>query len=728
MGAVQSLFDHENEIAAAAETGRQQSMTDQKNLSWGSTKLHKSMASKFTELEMLSLRTVLQQLQQKQDKAIRQQAAVEANASQTKKDIRPVSGITEATFVEYLDIPGNSRAAQLLFRSFYNLSVYPDHPETLRSQGLPKVLTARDFIKPLALYCQKVSEGTFVDLNPLKVIFESFAATVPKEQDSAQAHGSDNNVNNTNTDADTLSSLGGEGSLHRSKTIEDSLKELTLQWDPEDEEDVDSGPKVEALDLVEVLDGLFCLIEQVLHYTESNDNGSPTNDSAAESHSVSITTTTIGSHRHRALIMVEHLIQYSKASSSKGINTPLDLTSELIDFAMFSKYVSRNIPNLFQVLSPYFYNLFLIGNTLRPTGSNTNTSTAGKYILPGVSPIPKMSAPSTILTPETIALVSWFLPLSKTTPTMTLLYAGSQHGFSMSQFESHVCKYPAPTLLLLLVERRKTAAPTSNRRKSISFGSALSHHAPSYNAQLSVESSKWPSDRHSSSSSEGLPINVAPRPIVRKERLVLGAYVSETWKVSKTGWGNDSFALFELSPWFEVFPAKVTNSSTTAANKGPPRSLPARTSPRQAMGSGGAAANQQKRDYIHFLKNVGIGFGGQESNSCLLFMDDDNFQYGSYRQDFAGGNVYMNAGGERQLGFEIDFEVIECEVWGLGGPEAKARQKKEWDFEQREANRRATIHLRSKDGEQDIDRDLLEMAGVLDPDRGHRHARRQSAV
>ncbi|KAG0036764.1 Restriction of telomere capping protein 5, partial [Gryganskiella cystojenkinii] len=134
-----------------------------------------------------------------------------------------------------------------------------------------------------------------------------------------------------------------------------------------------------------------------------------------------------------------------------------------------------------------------------------------------------------------------------------------------------------------------------------------------------------------------------------------------------------------------------------------------------------------ERHFIHFLKNAGVGFGGQESESCMLYMDD-NLQFGNYRQDFAGGNVYQSAGGVRQTGFQVEFEIVECEVWGLGGAEAKARQQKEWDFEQREANRRATVHLRGKDGEQEIDRDLLEMAGVIEPDRGHRHARRQSAV
>jgi hypothetical protein len=191
------------------------------------------------------------------------------------------------------------------------------------------------------------------------------------------------------------------------------------------------------------------------------------------------------------------------------------------------------------------------------------------------------------------------------------------------------------------------------------------------------------------------------------ERIILGAYVTETWKVSKSGWGNDSFALFELSPCFEVFPAKKVNrESATAGPVSSAGSMPGGRTSHTIGGGSSSVANVSNRHYIHFLKNAGVGFGGQESGSCMLYMDD-NLRYGNYRQDFAGGNVYMGAGGVRQSGFEVDFEIVECEVWGMGGAEAKARQQREWDFEQREANRRATVHLRSKDGEQDIDRDLL---------------------
>ncbi|KAI1309989.1 Restriction of telomere capping protein 5 [Mortierella claussenii] len=775
MGAVQSFLSNDTDTATAntgvnnnAANSRHRASVDQHGLSWVSSKMQRDMAAKFSELELLSLRQVLQQLKDRQDEKEGQDrnASLQRETLQpqnqeatTKKDSRSLVGITEETFVV-------------------------NSPDSRPDQDQPLDLTVRDMIKPLALYCHKVNEDILVDDKPLKAIFESFAErSSTLSTTSPAAPGTPETENDTTAatiSTELSSSPDGCLPLQRSKTIEDSLKDLTLQtnfeWNPEDEDAVEAGPRVKALDLVEILDGLFWLIQEVFKAREADRNNE---DGILDTAKVSgARTTTIESHRHRhrALMMVENLVQYGKTSSRVLPHSqppPIDLATEMIDFATFSKYVSRNTPNLFEIVAQYFYSLFLIGNTLRPT-----QATAGCGLkLPGVSPVPELDAASTIITPETLAMISWFLPLTKTTPTMTKLYAGSLHGFSMNQFEVHVCKYPASTLLLLLVERQRTATPTVNRRSSISFASASSRHqrsmssshSPSYTVPWGVNNQKPSVERLTgrspmamastggalstihdgmaststalttttnnnnatdghATSIENIPATIASG-ASKKERLVLGAYVTETWKVSKSGWGNDTFAVLELSPCFEVFPAKKTPSSAAPGSKPSPppsRSLPIRTLGSQQSAEGARTQQATNRHFVHFLKNAGIGFGGQESDSCILFMDD-NLQYGSYKQDYAGGNVYMGAGGARQSGFEIDFEVVECEVWGLGGQDAKARQQKEWDFEQREANRRASIHLR-KDGEQEIDRDLLEMAGVLDPDRGHRHARRQSAV
>ncbi|KAI8605790.1 hypothetical protein EDD21DRAFT_107777 [Dissophora ornata] len=583
-----------------------------------------------------------------------------------------------------------------------------------------------------------------MDVKPLKAIFESFAErvalpTAPVENMATSGI--------PNPDRGDSPPSEGQNMLQRTRTMEDSLRDLTLhtnfEWNPEDDAAAEVGPKVKAGDLVEILDGLFWLIEKITKGRDVDESHGPPSAGAALNHSSSF------SHRLRATSMVDHIVLYSRSATLN--HTPVDLASESIDFSMFSKYVSRNTPNLFEVLSQYFYSLFLIGNLLKPADSGFKEN----MVLPGISAVPVLGSPSTILTSEDLAVVSWFLPLQKATPTLTKLYTGSENGFSMNQFEVHVCKYPAPSLLLLLVEQQLAGTPTINRRQSISFGSASSRHrhsissnSPPYSAYRTMDGRRSSFEKQAGRSpitttptgsalstifdgepmitdepaetQSSLPIHqrgstdVTSVPVgLRKnerQRMVLGAYVTETWKVSKAGWGNDLFAIFELSPCFEVFPAKKSSPRQSSSN-GPSassRPIPGRAGARDPFSAApvAATASSQNRHYIHFLKNAGVGFGGQESESCLLYVDD-NLRFGSYRQDFAGGNVYMSAGGNRQSGFEIDFEVVECEVWGLGEPEAKARQKKEWDFEQREANRRASIHLRGKDGEQDIDRDLL---------------------
>ncbi|KAF9295330.1 Restriction of telomere capping protein 5, partial [Mortierella antarctica] len=717
-----------------------------------------------TELELFSLRQVVAHLKEEQQKETLAHPATTSEPTTTPEHPQKhPPGITEETFVKYLGIPPeHSQAGKLFFRSFHNLSVYPETPS---SEHTP-CLVQRDFIKPLALYCHKVGEDTLLGVKPLKAIFESFAEPVvslPTNTVTAEEK--------VHVDIQDALPLEGQGSLKKSKTMEDSLRDLTLQsnfeWNPEDDDFADHGAKVKALDLVEVIGGLLWLIQKIIVDSPEGTNALYNNGTAT------LTSPRQGqlAHSKRAMDIVEHMIQYGKTPTH--LHDPIDLTVETIDFGLFTKYISRNAPNLFEVLSPYFYSIFLIGKTMRrtetlllsssssvtPTGAETAIGTGtGAMVLPGISPIPALESPSDILTHDYLSLLSWFLPRQKTAPRLTSLYSGSKHGFSMNQFEVHVCKYPAPTLFLLLVERQKTDTPTMNRRKSISFGSTRNRSSisnsppfmpygqegrrPSLDKAGKIHISPTssgnvlntivdgattePEDGSSPSAQKATdlgPIQVTPRR--PKERMVLGAYVTETWKVSKAGWGNDSFALFELSPCFEVFPAKrkaSTSSSSIPTSRSPPYRI---TSPRNAS----PTSEPTNLHFAHFLKNAGVGFGGAESESCMLYMDD-NLRYGNYRQDFAGGNIYTSAGGARQSGFDVEFEIVECEVWGLGGPEAKARQQKEWDFEQREANRRASIHLR-KDGEQDIDRDLLEMAGVLDPDRGHRHerhARRQSAI
>ncbi|KAG0043219.1 hypothetical protein BGZ83_011696, partial [Gryganskiella cystojenkinii] len=643
--------------------------------------MQRDMTIKFTELELLSLRQVFQQLKETQDKKTALQQSTKISTDETAVEgtdkvvnthtssIPPTSsstsiptdqrqptkkkamdsnkktssnqsalGITEAVFEEYLGFPSDAtRVGKLFFRSFYNLSVYPDNPDQLPGrEGLPRYLTVRDLIKPLALYCQKVKADDahiLMEAKPLKAIFESFAepASPPPSTSSVDAnvHMASSHMASSHTaenlHLDTEDTMPTEGTLKKSKTMEDSLKDLTLhsnfEWNPEDDDLLESGPKVKALDLVEILEGLFWLIQRLIldnpdyphedlaagqATTTTATTTSPTltasNDNTTHNNTVSNSGSAHHHHHHhhrqRATSIVEHMIQYNRSSSH--VHDLVDLESEMIDYGAFSKYVSRNMPRVFDVLSQYFYSLFLIGNTMRRPFESSTAGHGQKLILPGVSSIPQLTSPSSILTPENLALISWFLPDQKSKPpTLTNLYSGSKHGFSMNQFEVHVCKYPAPTLLLLSVVRQRTpATPTMGggptRRQSISFGTSnrhrhsISSNSPPYSIPWGIDTRRSSFEKLTGRSpttpvstgtvlntimddvatggfapklegNNGVgPLATSPQPTsaarsstdnihpqqtpttptkrLTKERMVLGAYVTETWKVSKAGW------------------------------------------------------------------------------------------------------------------------------------------------------------------------------------------------
>ncbi|KAG0243103.1 hypothetical protein BGW41_002965 [Actinomortierella wolfii] len=749
-------------------------------LSWESRSLMKSVSAKYSELERYSLRQVIQQVHREHT----QRSTASGSQDKAKDGPKPSLPfmIDEEAFVNLLRIPTDGcEASKLFFRSFCNLSIYPDRLDTSSPQA--QTLGVRDFLKPLAFYCHKLPDKSPTEANSIRAIFESFAE-IPSPSSVAQSADADEPTDAV-SDGITNNDAQGDGKVKQSSVVEDSPVALPedVDWNPEDDLFSSQGPKVKAMDMVHVIAGTLWLL-QVAASESSSTTAKPL--------------ASITQCMEQAVKRVQDMIVYSRTDAH--IHDPIDLTGESIDFVMFSKYANRNLANIFEILSPFFYNLFLIGNTMKPTAAEHRAGKSvvvqgaeKKLMFPETAievPVATLgNSTSDILTPDTLALLSTFVPLKdlRRSVPMTCLYSGNLHGFSMNQFELHVCKYPAPTLFLIHVERHSdpakeskssndiaSSATTMKRRTSISFENLSARHRHSISTGTSPSLSKTPTwgldtrrtsiDRASTISSGSIrsppassgstdaplqtgldtdtpaphpetpppqsttitssaprlsidDIHSSPKPQSRsKQRMILGAYVTETWKASKSGWGNESCMLFELSPEFEVFPARKNGTTASAPSStkshsygsSPPTSNNGRNVRLQAIPT---TPFQQQRHFVHFLKNVGIGFGGQETESCMMFLDD-NLRYGTFRQDFAtGSNIYMNSGGYRRAGYEIDFEIVECEVWGLGGQEAKARQQKEWDFEHREANRRASIHIRSKDGEQEIDRDLLEKEG-----------------
>ncbi|KAK9710615.1 Restriction of telomere capping protein 5 [Basidiobolus ranarum] len=158
--------------------------------------------------------------------------------------------------------------------------------------------------------------------------------------------------------------------------------------------------------------------------------------------------------------------------------------------------------------------------------------------------------------------------------------------------------------------------------------------------------------------------------------MILGAYVNEPWRFSKQFWGSNDCKLFELAPQFEVFPS-----------------------------------NGRTESHVYCHSSQGIGFGGKPGQFQLCF--DNTFQTGKFVNDPLLNNITYTMSHSRP-DFQIEFDVIEIEVIGLGGEQAKRQQSREWKFEANEANRRGNVNLANKNQS----RQILEMAGILDTSAG----------
>ncbi|KAI9031988.1 hypothetical protein DFJ74DRAFT_701643 [Hyaloraphidium curvatum] len=110
---------------------------------------------------------------------------------------------------------------------------------------------------------------------------------------------------------------------------------------------------------------------------------------------------------------------------------------------------------------------------------------------------------------------------------------------------------------------------------------------------------------------------------------------------------------------------------------------------------------------------AGICIGPWERGDGYRLAVDATLQQGRYRHDpVLGGKQAFRNPTYGEQGFSWDFEVLEAAAYGLGGPAARAAQKRSWASEKSEADRRKEVNIRKAGG--GVDRDILVMAGVLD--------------
>jgi hypothetical protein len=133
--------------------------------------------------------------------------------------------------------------------------------------------------------------------------------------------------------------------------------------------------------------------------------------------------------------------------------------------------------------------------------------------------------------------------------------------------------------------------------------------------------------------------------------------------------------------------------------------------------------------FAYFHPKVGLGFGSpppqlirrQSMTASTLISHtsdpqvslslDSALEYGNFSHIPPGATFQSNViHGE----YHIKIEVDEVEVWGCGLDKARDEQKRAWEYERKEAERRQNVRIR-----EDLagDRALLEMAGIIGSNR-----------
>ncbi|KAJ4374173.1 Restriction of telomere capping protein 5 [Neocucurbitaria cava] len=347
-----------------------------------------------------------------------------------------------------------------------------------------------------------------------------------------------------------------------------------------------------------------------------------------------------------------------------------------VTYRTFNTVISSCLPYLFNGLNPLFEH-FLFAKDFDLSKHKSDPTSPAKEAHPVIpqpkavaEPEPILRHPGEILNLTVLNQLSFFIPGNSLFRRLRPLYSGNTHGFSMGSFEKQVFNWRAPTILL--VQGR------------------LLHSTPSSTRERALQD-MLPPKRHPNSISE----------TSANQTLTYGAYVPTQWKhTGKSCFGDSSAILFQLSPTHDVF-------STSAFST----------------------------DYIYFNKSpthpTGLGLGSpiptqsaSHTSSHSVFRPspvslhlDDALEFGIFTHLSEGGGSFHPSKLPCRKGkdWQDRFEIESLEVWGCGGDEVAEAQRREWAWQEREAEARRRINLGT--GDQELDRELLKMAGIISDSR-----------
>lgn len=349
-----------------------------------------------------------------------------------------------------------------------------------------------------------------------------------------------------------------------------------------------------------------------------------------------------------------------------------------ITFRTFNTVVSSSLPYMFDGLHPLFEH-FLFAKDFDLSKRKLDATSPTVEIHPVIpppkviaDPEPLLKEPGEILSLTVLSQLSFFIKGNNLFRRLRLLYSGNRHGFSMGAFEKQAFNWRAPSILLVS-GTLLPPSPTSARERT------LSDMLPPKRLPSSVP------DSDASSTT-----------------LTFGAYIPVQWKhTHKSSFGDSNSILFQLSPVHDVFAASTLSTDYVYFNR--PPTHPA------GVGFGTTIPHQSSAHNIHSQELLRLG-------PVSLHLDDA-LEFGIFTHLSEGGGSFhpSQIPCRRGKDWQDRFEIESLEVWGCGGDDVAEAQRREWAFQEREAEARRRINLGT--GDIDADRELLRLAGLIGGDR-----------
>lgn len=249
------------------------------------------------------------------------------------------------------------------------------------------------------------------------------------------------------------------------------------------------------------------------------------------------------------------------------------------------------------------------------------------------------------------------------------LYDGSESGFSIRSLELKVFKWQAPTLLLVSGKRLKSKTAQSNKR----YQQFITEYPRFFRSQ--DESRKSWQDDH--------------------DTITYAVLINQPWRSSnKKNFGDEKTVMMCLSPRLDYFKS---------------------------------VKNPVHHGELIYFNNIGLGLGfGNDQpiskNNFKKYLPGDvsltieaNLEFGVFRHIASLGsstNAYFETSRQVQTkteDFEDRFVITDLEVWGIGSTQELEDQKRQWEWEEKQAEARQSVNLKTM-GE---DRAFLEMVGLV---------------